>query len=57
MTVGEFKNIAKYLLRFILPECAEAVEQMDFQLCPHWSDRFTWEEVLDCEVSAFEEEK
>ena len=56
LTVGEFKNIAKYLLCFILPECAEALEQMAFQLGPRLSDRFTWEEVLDCEVSAFKEE-
>merc|ERR1712034_7325 len=32
-------------------ECAEleSLEQMAFQVCPHGTDGFTWEEALDCE--------
>ena len=56
-TDGKVKNNDKSELTVILSECAEleALEQMAFQVCPHGSDGFTWEEVMVCEVARFAE--
>ena len=52
---GKVNNIDEHEFIAILSECAElqALEQMAFQVCPHGSDGFTWEEVMDCEVTIF----
>ena len=56
-TDGKVTNNDKYEFTVILSECAEleALEQMAFQVCPHGSDGFTWEEVIDCEVVTYVE--